>query len=219
MGGIGTGARSFACVLLVAASLGCVHSRAVRSSVPEGDVDRAAIEKARADSIRRPYTAADVEFMTNMIGHHAQAIAISRWAATHGASPQVRLLAERIINGQQDDIALMQQWLRDRQKPVPEAAPSGRMIMHGVEHVHPMPGMLTEAQLRALDAARGPDFDVLFLTFMIQHHQGAVVMVRHLFSQPGAGQDERVFRFASDVNVDQTTEIARMESMLAALQP
>ncbi len=80
-----------------------------------------------------------------------------------------------------------------------------------------MPGMLTPAQMSQLEAARGPEFDRLFLTFMIQHHRGAVAMVKQLFGTPGAAQDETVFKFANDVNVDQTTEIARMERMLAAL--
>jgi uncharacterized protein (DUF305 family) len=91
------------------------------------------------------------------------------------------------------------------------------MMMDGMEHEMLMPGMLTEAQMKELDAARGPEFDRKFLTFMIQHHRGAVSMVKDLFGTYGAGQDETVFKFASDVNVDQTTEIARMEKMLAAI--
>ena len=181
-------------------------------------IDPVYVEKARADSIRHPYTQADVDFMTHMIGHHAQAIAMSRWAPTHGASPAVQRLAKRIINAQVDEIATMQNWLRDRLKPVPDATPMGmKMTMNGVEHVMLMPGMLTGEQMKQLDAARGPEFDRLFLTDMIQHHSGAVSMVRDLFASHGAGQDEIVFKFASDVNVDQTTEIARMEKMLAGL--
>lgn len=153
-----------------------------------------------------------------MIGHHAQAIVLSGWAPTHGASHSVRTLAERIINAQQDEIITMQRWLRDRRQPVPDGKTMGmKMVMDGVEHVMLMPGMLTEAQMNQLDAARGPEFDRLFLIFMIQHHRGAVSMVKDLFDTYGAGQDETVFKFASDVNVDQTTEIARMARMLAAL--
>jgi len=92
-----------------------------------------------------------------------------------------------------------------------------KMTMNGMEHVMLMPGMLTDEQMKQLDAARGPEFDRLFLTYMIQHHRGAVEMVKDLFGSYGAGQDETVFKFASDVNVDQTTEIARMEKMLVAL--
>ena len=179
------------------------------------EAEAAAIAQARADSIRHPYTAADVDFMSHMIHHHAQAIVMARWAPTHGASPAVQRLADRIINAQQDEIATMQSWLRDRRQPVPEATPGGVMMnMGGMEHEMLMPGMLTDAQMKQLDAARGSEFDKLFLTYMIQHHKGAVSMVKDLFDTYGAGQDEVVFKFASDVNVDQTTEIARMEKML-----
>jgi uncharacterized protein (DUF305 family) len=158
--------------------------------------------------------------MSRMIGHHAQAIVISRWAPTHGAGASVRTLAERIINAQQDEIATMQQWLRDRRQPVPDAQHTGmKMTMNGVEHEMLMPGMLTETQMKQLDAARGPEFDRLFLSLMIQHHRGAVTMVEELFGTYGAAQDETVFKLASDVNVDQITEIERMETMLAALTP
>ena len=163
--------------------------------------------------------------MSHMIGHHAQAIVMAGWAPTHGASPSVRVLAERIINAQQDEIATMQRWLGDRGKPVPEVHDSGMTREHsGSGHDHagqemPMPGMLTKAQLTELDQARGREFDRLFLTFMIQHHRGAVEMVKDLFGSPGAAQDETVFKFANDVSVDQSTEIARMETMLAALTP
>jgi uncharacterized protein (DUF305 family) len=196
-----------------------VFAQSQASQSARAQSDLAAIAKAREDSARRPYTAADIHFMSAMIGHHAQAIQMASWASTHGASPSVRTLAERIINAQRDEIATMQQWLRDRQQPVPEANPMGmKMVMDGVEHVMLMPGMLTEEQMKQLDAARGTDFDRLFLTGMIQHHSGAVQMVKDLFNTYGAAQDELVFKFASDVNVDQTTEIARMERMLAILK-
>src|SRR5262249_31404082 len=101
---------------------------------------------------------------------------------------------------------------------VPEASPRGmKMTMNGEEHEMLMPGMLTDDQMKQLDQASGPEFDRLFLRFMIQHHRGAVSMVHELFSSYGAGQDELVFKFASDVNVDQSTEIARMERMLFTL--
>ena len=180
--------------------------------------DSAAIARARADSSRRPYTSADIHFMSGMIAHHAQAIAMAHWAPTHGAGESVARLAERIINAQTDEIALMQRWLVDRNQPVPEPDARGmRMPMGGMEHTMLMPGMLTPEQMERLDKAKGSDFDRLFLTFMIQHHRGAVEMVKELFSHRGAGQDEVVWKFASDVNVDQTTEIARMQRMLAAL--
>jgi uncharacterized protein (DUF305 family) len=188
--------------------------------IPVRHGDSVAIARARADSARKPYTAADVHFMTGMISHHAQALAMSRMVPTHRADPAIQRLAARIINAQQDEISIMQQWLADRQQPVPEPDPAGmKMNMDGMSHVHLMPGMLTEAQMKQLDAARGKEFDRLFLTFMIQHHSGAVEMVKELFGTTGAGQNDLVFKFASDVNVDQTTEIARMEKMLEGLKP
>jgi len=183
---------------------------------PAGQEDMAAKAKARAESARYPHTEADTRFMSHMIGHHAQAIVMSEWAPTHGANPEVRRLAERIINAQQDEIASMQRWLKSRGEPVPETSAAGmKMTMGGQEHTMLMPGMLTEAQMRQLDQARGPEFDRLFLTFMIQHHKGAVSMVKDLFGSRGAAQDETVFKFANDVSVDQSTEIARMEKILA----
>jgi uncharacterized protein (DUF305 family) len=207
-----------------AALMGCAASHvatnpagAVTSPAPaEGEA--AAIAKARADSARYPYVKADIDFMTGMIGHHAQAIEMSRMAESHGASPEVQRLASRIINAQRDEIATMQNWLRVRNQPVPEAKPGPMMMnMGGTMHEMLMPGMLTAEQMKALDAARGKEFDRLFLTGMIQHHKGAVQMVADLFNSYGAAQDELTFKLASDVQVDQRTEIARMERMLAAL--
>jgi uncharacterized protein (DUF305 family) len=210
---------TFVVALVVLACSSATSSPAQTSTtISQSPGDPAAVAQARADSIRHPYTAADVNFMSSMIGHHAQAIIMARMAPTHGAGPAVQRLADRIINSQQDEIATMQQWLRDRRQPVPDAnTPGMKMMMGGVEHIMLMPGMLTEAQMKELDAAKGPEFDRLFLTYMMQHHRGAVAMVKDLFDTYGAGQDETVFKFASDVNVDQTTEIARMQKMLVAL--
>jgi uncharacterized protein (DUF305 family) len=182
--------------------------------------ESAYVAKARADSIRNPYVEADVEFMFNMIGHHSQAITMSRLAPSHGASAEVQRLASRIINAQQDEIATMQRWLRDRGKPVPDIPADGgppMMLMGGQPMRMLMPGMLTPEQMKALDAARGEEFDKLFLSDMISHHRGAVSMVKDLFGSYGAAQDAVVFKFANDVNVDQTTEINRMQKMLAAI--
>jgi uncharacterized protein (DUF305 family) len=178
----------------------------------------AAIARARADSLRLPYTKADIDFMSGMISHHAQAIKMAGWAPSNGASPALVRMAERIVVGQADEIELMQSWLRDRRQPVPEADPAGMKMKHGdLEHVMLMPGMLTEEQMKQLDAARGKEFDRLFLTFMIQHHRGAIDMVRQLFSAHGAAQDETVFKFANEVEIDQTEEIQRMQQMLLEL--
>lgn len=175
-------------------------------------------------SAAHPWTEADAQFMSSMIGHHGQAVEMSRLAPDRGASPAVQRLADRIINAQQDEIATMQHWLRDRGLPAPEpgdASHHAGMQHAGMDHGAPgmasMPGMLTPAQMAQLTAARGPEFDRLFLTYMIQHHRGATSMVQRLFGSYGAAQDETVFKFASDVNVDQITEIERMQRMLADL--
>jgi uncharacterized protein (DUF305 family) len=178
------------------------------------------VEQARRDSIRRPYTAADIAFMSGMIAHHAQAVKMAGWAESHGASKSLQIFCGRIAMGQTAEIGLMQAWLRDRNQPVPEPDPRGmKMMMGGMEHIMTMPGMLTEAQMAQLDSARGVTFDRLFMTYMIQHHRGAIAMVDSLFNTPGAGQDEIVFKFANDVQADQSTEIDRMEQMLEALPP
>jgi len=199
--------------LAVIATVAC--TRATRRSVA-GDVRPATVDRA----ILSPYTAADVHFMSGMIGHHAQAVLMAGWAPTHGASAAVRALCERIVVGQRDEIAFMQRWLRERHETVPDtdAAPSQGHMMPGMDHSMFAPGMLTPAELAQLDGARGPEFDRLFLTFMIHHHQGAITMVEQLLRAPGAAQDGPVFRFAADVNADQTTEIDRMNLMLDALK-
>ena len=165
-----------------------------------------------------PWTAADVEFVSGMISHHAQAIIMAGWAPTHGANKSVQVLCERIINAQTDEIVLMQMWLRDRNQPVPEAKPLPmKMVMNGAEHEMMMPGMLSDEQMKALDQARGSEFDRLFLTYMIQHHKGAITMVEKLLASAGAAQDEFVFKFQGDVFADQGTEIDRMQKMILSL--
>jgi len=164
------------------------------------------------------YAPPDVHFMSNMIAHHAQAVLIAGWAPSRGASWSVRALCERTVVGQRDEIVLMQRWLRERNLSVPDGDGS-HDTMAGMEHSTPMPGMLTAEQLAQLEGARGTEFDRLFLTFMIQHHQGAITMVDQLFGSQGGGEQETVFRLASDIFADQSTEIARMQRMLAALPP
>lgn len=172
---------------------------------------------ARPDSGQhRPYNAADVSFMSGMIAHHAQAVLMANWASTHGAGDAVRGLCARIAVGQTDEIVTMQRWLRERHEPVPEADAVHAYEMPDMAPML-MPGMLTRAQLGELDGARGREFDRLFLIYMMQHHQGALMMVHQLFDAPGALMDDGVFKFASDVSADQTAEIDRMGRMLAAL--
>ncbi|HZS59879.1 MAG TPA: DUF305 domain-containing protein [Gemmatimonadaceae bacterium] len=204
--------KPFVLPLVAAATLLAATARAQQMG------EDAAIARAQRDSARLPWTAADVQFMQGMIHHHAQAIDMCKWAPTHGASPSVQTLCGRIINAQGDEITLMSQWLKDRRQTVPDpTATAMPMTMNGQTMNMLMPGMLSPEQMKQLDAARGPAWDKLFLQDMIQHHRGAVSMVHDLFESQGAGQDETVFKFASDVNVDQTTEIARMEKMLFAL--
>lgn len=206
-------------LLAVIAAAACGPKQTTTAPTPQSQYewrvvhgDTAAIRRAREDSTRLPYTRADVDFMAGMIHHHAQAIEMAKLAPSRGASRTIQTLAGRIINAQQDEIMLMQQWLADRMQSVPDPNAPGH-------HHHMMPGMLTDAQMQQLGKARGKEFDRLFLELMIQHHEGAVDMVQKLFGTTGAGQNHTVFKLASDVNVDQTTEIARMEQMLDALKP
>ena len=195
---------------LVVAALGaCGSARGTAPASEPPPSDAASAQAARADSVRQSYTDADVAFMTDMIHHHAQALVMARMAPTHGASGPLRTLSERIIVGQNDEIALMQTWLRNRGQPVPDPDAPG----HGGHAMH-MAGMLTEAQLAELDAARDSEWDRLFLTYMIQHHQGALTMVEQLFASYGAAQGDDMFRIASGIAADQTAEIDRMQSML-----
>ena len=167
---------------------------------------------AAADSLRESFNQADVDFITHMIPHHAQALVMARMVPSHTTTSSLQVLAGRIINAQNDEIALMQAWLRDRGLPVPDP----EHALHSGHHAN-MPGMLSAEQLARLDAARGAEFDRLFLQFMIQHHTGAIAMVNELFSAHGAAQGDAIFKIASDINVDQETEIERMRLMLRDL--
>jgi uncharacterized protein (DUF305 family) len=151
------------------------------------------------------YTEADVRFMQGMIAHHAQAIYMSRMAAAHGANPRVLKFANKIDQSQIAEIRLMQGWLRANNQIAPDTS-SWRTM--------PMPGMLTADQLKQLDASKGTEFDKQFLTFMIQHHNGALKMVSDLFATPLAAQDVDVSVFANDVQTVQTAEIGIMQQML-----
>ena len=154
------------------------------------------------------FTEADVRFMQGMIAHHAQAIYMSRLAAGREASPRLLKFANKIDQSQQAEIRLMQEWLRANGQFVPDTSAWRQMSM---------PGMLSAAQLAQLEAATGPEFDRVFLTFMIQHHEGALRMVKDLFDTPLAGQDVDVSVFANDVQTVQTAEIGVMRQMLNVL--
>jgi uncharacterized protein (DUF305 family) len=154
------------------------------------------------------YTVADVEFMQGMIAHHAQAIYMSRMAESHGANSRVLRLANKIDQSQVAEIRIMQEWLRRNGQTAPDTS-SWRTMR--------MAGLLTDEQIKKLDAARGVDFDRAFLDYMIQHHEGALQMVKDLFATPQAGQEVDVNVFANDVVVVQTAEIGAMRQLLSQL--
>ena len=250
---------------------------------------------AHRDSVKMLFTDADVEFMSGMIGHHAQALIMSSMASENEANPAVTTLTKRIINAQKDEIGIMQRWLADRGQTVPQVIIDGLQLKitagtepllqfdpeqvahavhhfnehgtymdnahymemhgagamshdmhegmeHGEEEEHSnegishdmhkgmgsmhhmgmhdhssMPGMLTQAQLEELARAKGAAFDRLFLTYMIQHHTGAIIMVKDLVETDGAAQEGQIGKLAGEINVDQTTEIERMRVMLMEL--
>jgi uncharacterized protein (DUF305 family) len=156
------------------------------------------------------HTAADTLFFQRMIPHHAQALQMAALVKERASSPELSLFAERIAVSQKDEITQMERWLVTRREPVP-AEHSGH-----AGHDQLMPGMLTDAELAQLTAARGVAFDRLFLEFMIRHHEGALIMVQQL-SDAGGGIEPDSDRFARDVRVDQSIEIRRMRDMLATL--
>jgi uncharacterized protein (DUF305 family) len=165
-------------------------------------------EKA-ADLSKVGYTAADVKFMQGMIHHHAQALDMTALVADRTSRDDMRKLAQRIEVSQADEIKMMQRWLEVRGQEVP--GPHA----HHAPGAPLMPGMLTPEEMAQLAAAKGPEFDRLFLEGMIKHHGGALTMVQELFATPGAGQESEMFAFASDVDADQRMEIDRMRGMLA----
>ena len=219
-------------------------SSTTENTAPYKTYDKEELERkyyAQLEEELKIFNEADVAFMTDMIGHHAQALIMSDLAPKNGASESIQILASRIINAQKDEIKLMQTWLRDRKQPVPivkieglnliiemEGMDMGEMDHSGHDMDHSnhkmdesgmvdhtgMVGMLSTAQMIELSEAKGKDFDRLFLTYMIQHHQGATFMVRELENSDGAMQHHTTGTLASDINVDQTTEIERMKLML-----
>jgi uncharacterized protein (DUF305 family) len=151
------------------------------------------------------YSAEDVHFMQGMIPHHGQAVAMTALAVKRNASPVLIRLAQKMDLSQRAEIELMQRWLKERNQAIPDSN----------AHLHvQMPGMLTADQFKELEAASGKDFDKLFLTLMIQHHEGALKMVEDLFASPTAAQEPAVYQLATDIKVDQTAEIERMQELL-----
>ena len=146
--------------------------------------------------------------MQGMIGHHAQALEMTALLKSRSTSEDMQKLALRIELSQADEIRMMQDWLKRRGEALPDPH------AHHAHGATLMPGMLTQQEMSTLAAAKGDEFDRLFLEYMIKHHAGALVMVEELFSTPGAGQESEIFAFASDVDADQRMEIERMGAML-----
>jgi uncharacterized protein (DUF305 family) len=156
----------------------------------------------------------DVEFMQGMIMHHQQAVEMTAWIRSHTENKDLRLLGARISSSQSDEIKFMQRWLAVRGEPVSMAMPAMPGMDMPQQPMPLMPGMLTPEQMEALRKANGAEFDKLFLTGMIQHHNGALIMVRDLFDTGGAGQDADLFNFATDADNTQRAEIKIMQAML-----
>jgi uncharacterized protein (DUF305 family) len=168
-----------------------------------------------------PASPADVQFMQGMIMHHGQAVEMTALIESHTDNKGVRSLGARISRSQSDEIKFMKRWLAARGQPLSEAMPDmDHTKTHDMHHMNMahgpmlMPGMLTPEQMEALKAAKGEEFDRLFLTGMIQHHGGALTMVKDLFDTAGAGQDAELFNFATDVDSGQRAEIRIMQNML-----
>jgi uncharacterized protein (DUF305 family) len=152
--------------------------------------------------------------MQGMIMHHAQAVEMTALIQSHTQNSEIRTLGARISLSQSDEMKFMKRWLAARGQPDPMAMPGmPDMDMDG-KPMHAMPGMLTPKQMDALRHASGTQFDYLFLTGMIQHHNGALIMVKDLFEHPGAGQDAELFDFATDADNTQRAEIRIMQNML-----
>jgi len=165
--------------------------------------------------VRQGYTEADVRFMQDMVGHHSQALTMTALVPGRSTRPDFGLLAERIAVSQRDEIAFMKNWLGQHGEALPDPdAHAHAAVGHGTL----MPGMLTQAELDTLGRATGRDFERLFLSYMIRHHEGAIKMVSQLFATPGSGQEPALFLFATDVNADQDSEIKRMRALLITLQ-
>ncbi len=160
-----------------------------------------------------PVSAADVQFMQGMIMHHAQAVEMTDLINARTENKEVRLLGARISHSQADEIQFMKRWLVSRGQPVSDATHDMHMKM-GHASMGLMPGMLTAEQMEALRKAKGEEFDRLFLKGMIQHHDGALIMVKDLFETAGAGQEAELFNFATDVDSGQRAEIRAMQKML-----
>lgn len=211
----------FFLLLILSTFLACSSTSETAKQSSTNPISKEELYWSRVDSAKMQFTEADVRFMTKMIGHHAQALVMSDLVPSRSSSNQVKILARRIINSQNDEIASMKQWLEERNQPVPELKMDGiNLYINGMLSGHmEMAGMLNQKQLEELKHSSGNTFDHLFLEYMIGHHTGALVMVDTLLETGGAAQEEAAFKLASNINIDQQTEIARMKRLLDSLPP
>jgi uncharacterized protein (DUF305 family) len=218
-----------AAVLLLTSTASCQQAKTTTSGVSivqpgaPGQSNKTLTPETASAAPRKP-SEADIQFMQGMIMHHSQAVEMTELLRTRSHDKEVQALGKRISISQTDEMRFMKQWLTDRGLPLSEhgSMDMAGMDMAGMDHMDMampmMPGMLTLEQMKALAAATGPAFDHLFLTGMIQHHTGALTMVKNLFASPGAGQDPQLFDFASDVDNTQQAEIDIMRHMLKEKQ-
>ncbi|WP_412545170.1 DUF305 domain-containing protein [Maricaulis sp. MIT060901] len=181
-----------------------------------GENSRALTREQSLELGQSSYIEADARFMQHMIVHHGQAVDMGALVEGRSRNEGVRLMAERIALTQESEIAMMRTWLTRRGESTEMQGHHGHHTNHQMDpNVPIMPGMLSPVQMDALAASSGAEFDYLYLTGMILHHQGAIDMVNELLSQPGAGEDPELSEFLSAVVADQSTEILRMQNMLA----
>jgi uncharacterized protein (DUF305 family) len=215
--------------LMVAVALACFLSLPVCAQQAESPASPVVVQPGAPGQPTRtlppetratlpPRSQKDVEFMQGMIMHHAQAVEMTALIESHTENKELRLLGARISQSQSDEMKFMKRWLEARGEPVKPAMPEmPGMDMPGHDmsgHHMLMPGMLSQKQMDALKKAKGAEFDHLFLTGMIQHHNGALIMVKDLFDTAGAGQDAELFNFATDVDSGQRAEIKIMQNLL-----
>lgn len=201
--------------ILLGAAAAASQAPLVQPGAP-GQPNKILTPEKLADFSRRTVHPADVKFMRDMIHHHAQAVEMVTLLNDRTQRQDMKLLGQRISISQDNEIKMMAAWLARRGQP--ETAPMG----HDMSHMHHMdtpmmPGMLTPRQMQELAAAKGPTFDRLFLTGMIQHHEGALNMVHNLMLEPGAGEESDLFEFTKDVIDHQSAEIQRMQGLLAGM--
>ena len=204
-------------LLLIAGVAACKTASPTASGTPilqpgaPGEATKTISAEAATDLSKVGATEADIKFMQGMIGHHAQAVEMVELLNQNSADPNMKKLGLRIKMSQDDEMKMMRRWLADHGAAIP--GPHSHHEPGGF-----MPGMLTQEEMDQLAAAKGKEFDRLFLRGMIKHHGGAIKMVEDLFATPGAAQENGIFAFASDVDSDQRMEIDRMGLMLKEIE-